>query len=303
MLNNTLSRLESDYPAALRTLHNAFGFDYNAPVYADRINGPFTLRQIFKRSELDPERYAIAVLVKQSKLRWHSDELRCVTLINEKAFELIPPRGKYFRTGSRLRSPIDSYCRKGDFEEDRKQADYCIIIAQLRENLSPIKEAPAVETWRRYKESPRRSEWYGWRNNSGYYKLDKSGYPVEKKQDELKHRAFKLREQRKKAAADAADFSDVMESTRKEFESFRAEIISVLSAANDEHMNAAADAVRNMSWILSDLRRAERNSTGKTWTSLDRARAEWDRIAQKIAKGRETLRAAVSPAPSEEKTA
>lgn len=306
MLNEILYRLNAEYPGALKSMHSAIGFDYNRPMYAFRIEGKFTLSRIWKETNLNPALYEIAVLVKQSIRKWDADEIHYARLTGPKEYEMNPPRMKYFPGPKNRRSPIDTHFRKGDFEEDRKIADYAYIVAQLHENLTPPKENPSVQLYRRYWSRPLRHICYGYSTNRDYYEIDKSGYPVEMKRDELKQAAYRLRNQRQKERADKTDFTNLMEGTKTNFEILRAECIKALSFAAAENLYAVRKAVDEMCWIDRNLQTAETRTKEKKWASVDQAETEWNRIAGKIAETRNELRAAVWPEPNEtaeEKTA
>lgn len=306
MLNEILHRLNAEFPGALKSMHSAIGFDYNRPMYAFRIEGKFTLSRIWKETNLNPALHEIAVLVKQSSRKWDADEIHYVRLTGPKEYEMNPPRMKYFHGPKNRRSPIDTHCRKGDFEEDRKIADYAYIVAQLHENLTPPKENPAVELYRRYSSRPLRHICYGYSTNRDYYEIDKSGYPVEMKRDELKQAAHRLRNQRQKERADETDFTDRMEGTKTNFEILRADCIKALSFASGDELYAVKKAVDEMYWIDRNLQTAETRTNEKRWSSVDQAVTEWDRIAAKITDTRNALRAAVWPETNEtaeEKTA
>lgn len=301
MLNEILYCLNAEFPGALKSMHSAIGFDYNRPMYAFRIEGKFTLSRIWKETNLNPALYEIAVLVKQSFCKWDADEIHYARLTGPKEYEMNPPRMKYFPGPKNRRSPIDTHFRKGDFEEDRKNADYAYIIAQLHENLTPPKENPAVELYRRYSSCPARSCFWGYSKNHSYYEIDKSGYPVEMKRDELKQAAYRLRNQRQKERADETDFTDLMEGTRANFENLRADCIKALSFAAAENLYAVKKAVDEMYWIGRNLQTAETTTKEKKWASVDQAETEWNRIAGKIAVTRNELRAVVWPEQTESK--
>ena len=301
MLNEILYRLNAEYPGALKSMHSAIGFDYNRPMYAFRIEGKFTLSRIWKETNLNPALHEIAVLVKQSSRKWDADEIHYARLTGPKEYEMNPPRMKYFPGPKNRRSPIDTHFRKGDFEEDRKIADYAYIIAQLHENLTPPKENPAVELYRRYSAKPARHIYYGYSTNRDYYEIDKSGYPVEMKRDELKQAAYRLRNQRQKERADETDFTALMEETKTNFEILRAECIKALSFAAAENLYAVKKAVDEMYWIDRNLQTAETRTNEKRWSSVDQAVTEWNRIAGKIAVTRNELRAVVWPEQTESK--
>lgn len=301
MLNEILYRLNAEYPGALKSMHSAIGFDYNRPMYAFRIEGKFTLSRIWKETNLDPAFHEIAVLVKQSARKWDADEIHYARLIGPKEYEMNPPRMKYFPGPKNRRSPIYTHSRKGDFEEDRKIADYAYIIAQLHENLTPPKENPSVELYRRYSSCPARSCFWGYSKNHSYYEIDKSGYPVEMKRDELNQAAYRIRNQRQKERTDKTDFTNLMEGTRTNFEILRAECIKALSFAAAENLYAVKKAVDEMYWIDRNLQTAETRTKEKKWASVDQAETEWNRIAGKIAVARNELRAVVWPEQTESK--
>lgn len=301
MLNEILYRLNAEYPGALKSMHSAIGFDYNRPMYAFRIEGKFTLSRIWKETNLDPAFHEIAVLVKQSARKWDADEIHYARLTGPKEYEMNPPRMKYFPGPKNRRSPIDTHFRKGDFEEDRKIADYAYIIAQLHENLTPPKENPSVELYRRYSSCPARSCFWGYSKNHSYYEIDKSGYPVEMKRDELNQAAYRIRNQRQKERADKTDFTNLMEGTRTNLEILRAELISALTVADSTgKMGAVQTAMTSLYWIFRDFKIAESKTNRKEWSSVAVALEAWTHIETKLNETHSKLKTALAPDESNE---
>lgn len=105
--------------------------------------------------------------------------------------------------------------------------------------------------------------------------IDKSGYLLRERREDLKRRAAALRAEREKAAFLAADNSAKVEELRGMIEARKNELVRQLQQAT------TAEAVREVekalcSWkglggIMGDFERFERNSAAKKYASIEEA--------------------------------
>ena len=289
-MNNTiLAELNKKNPHVLRSLHYALGFDFEKPVHAFRIENPFTIPQLWKKSGLKSNEYEAVVLLQSDIHRWSRDELKAVWITGNGTndFNTVFPRRPY---------GLSTYYRKSDFNDERKFPVRAYFIAQIKTDLVPKKEKSPVELWKRYKSNPSRLTSWGWSAHRGYYEIDKSGYPVEMKRDDLKARAAAVRKERERSRAAGTDFTAIMEGTRTNIEIFRAELISALTVADSTGtMGAVNTAITSLFWIFRDFKIAESKTNRKEWPSISAASEAWNHIEAKLNEARAKLKTALAP--------
>ena len=183
---------------ALQDLHNVYGFDFCKPYIAKTHEGAFTLKSIAKEFSLDYDNFTVVAIMK----RYGSYNAVRLTDSN-----VILPASNAFDT-------LSTFYAKCDFNDARKTAEKVYIIAQKKAFLtkapSRYYRANPVSIDKRYIALggyngivecgyPKKYEW----KISGCYDLDKSGYPVELKRNELEQKAKERRRERKQAEYNA----------------------------------------------------------------------------------------------------
>lgn len=300
MKNTTLRAIDREAPGALRTLHGVFRFDYEKPFSAVRICGPFTLRKIRdalteKKSPIDTGENEIALILKPAPDRFREAPLRLVRLIDDCEDFDVEIRGHSLSRG------LDTYYRKGGFQDDRKTAKWCVVVSQSRENLSPVKETPPVELFRRYASPPTRTVYRGsYYHNRSYIELDKSGYPVGLKREDLADRANKLRRDRERERANAVNWSERIASLRLGCDILRTETVVALSLGIPSLYSAVHDAVESLRVASADLRRAEEYTESGEWDTVDRAKEYFRRISDRLEEARAAIEEATRNAADPE---
>lgn len=299
MKNTTLRALENETPGALRALHGIFRFDFERPFSAVRVCGPFTLRKIRdalteKRASFDTGENEIALILKPAPERYHETPLRLVRLMDDCEDFDVEIRGYNLCRG------LEIYYRKGGFQEDRKTAKWCIIVSQKRENLSPVKETPPVELFRRYTSPPPRKVYRG----AYYYEhsrieLDKSGYPVGLKREDLADRANKLRRNRERERANAVNWSERIASLRLGCDILRTETVVALSLGIPSLYSAVHDAVESLRTASRELSYAEEYTKNGEWTTLDRAKEYFRQTSDRLESARAAIEEATRNASAE----
>lgn len=294
MNNAILNELNKKNPRILRGLHDALGLDFEKPVYAFRIENTFTIPQLWKKSGLKSNEYEAVVLLQSNVHSWSRDELKAVWITGNGTndFNTDFPRRSY---------GLSTYFRKSDFNDERKSPTCAYFIAQFKTDLVPKKEKSPVELWKRYKSNPSRQTSWGWSAHRGYYEIDKSGYPVEMKRDDLKARAATLRKERERSRANGTDFTAIMEETRTNLEILRAELTSALTVADStDKMGAVQTAMTSLYWIFRDFKIAESKTNRKEWSSVAAALEAWNHIETKLNETHSKLKTALAPVESNE---
>lgn len=303
--------LLSVHPHALRGLHNIYGFDFQQPHTVLYMAGNYTVKKIEKAAAAagygtDAE---IVLLTRSNGRRAWNRDFSVVEIRNGKAETDFSDAVRASFNYQLI--PFDYFYCKGSFEEVRKDADAeTYVFIQKREFLKKPEKKP-VDFSQRFHLAQVRYSWtsngskkyvsslelyetttdgkrkieYGER--SRYYAafsnrqedtgelIDKSGYLLQERREDLKRRAAKLRAERAKAAFMAADNSAKVEELRGMIEARKNELVQQLQQAT------TAEAVREVekalcTWkglggIMSDFERFERNSAAKKYASIEEA--------------------------------
>lgn len=308
-----------------RALHDVFGIDYNKPFFAACISGPATVNKLEKlitAAGMDPRNAENIVLIQDHTNRARRNDWYCVTLDGRGGFD-IDNRDNYWRNGSTRRGAgFDWYCKKADFNEDRKRnTAEIIIISQHAEHLHKPAEK-TIDPAERYKVIDKTLCGYADRKehfisrvklqrttdqgstfeigNTGrvIYRgqfeprtldevIDKSGYLVRDRRQEWKRRARALRAERDREAANAADYSNELYELDRLFQAKKAEAAAAILAANTYSEMSAAGAMiedykTGLKWTAHDIERVKDAAENKKFTSPEKARAAFESIRAKL---------------------
>lgn len=210
-------------------LHAAFGYDFELPFHIIKIEGKYTINQILKAAGQAGWTYTIknalfAIFTKDCNCTWNKDLSFC-TLESEKTIDI----------NHRYIDGIDRISHKGTFNDIRKKdAAITYVIIQNKKMLSVPNNKPEIDINNRYnatsviysgntryyyrknihnidlsdgnKEYKYQFQYNGYINNISDV-IDKSGYIVIAKKEDLKMRSAALRLDRQKAVVDAIDYS------------------------------------------------------------------------------------------------
>ena len=221
---------------AMQDLHNAFGFDFCKEFIAGVHNGTFTQKSLEKEYGFDYDTYCVVVVIKRYG-SW------CVVKLT---------RDNCILTDNRNLDSLSAFYTKADFNEARKRDNKVYVIAQKKEYLRKVYRT----RWERYTsveiDYKTRYDYYEnergliikgerkvWERQitSSYYILDKSGYCVEIKHEELENKVRKLRKEREKVAYLAMNNTALMiERVKQAIEAKKVEIATALmkSTTSDE---------------------------------------------------------------------
>lgn len=317
--NEIFKKLLAVDNTAPRVLHAIFGLDLKKDFHIFAIPSRFTAKQILKEATAagyDPQSSIIAVLTQPNADYIFADRLYLATLNESEKFDIDYRRAIPYEVNGK-RTKLDDYFTRGDFENIRKDNEQSFIICQKRADLAPKNEHPAdlsarfrVESFRRwhYQNSTvsyigeietRRTDDNGrkyiynrrgnviFRGRNEYRDIseliDKSGYIVDKKREELKERAEALRAERAKAAYTETNNAAEVAELRARFEAKKAELISKLAAAETApEFKAIIDKLwkyDGIAGIFGDLERLEARESAKEFSSLE----AFNRASEKIA--------------------
>ena len=300
MKHNTITRTIAGINSRIfKDLHNRAGFDFEKPFAVRKMSVPFTLKKV--QDALPPNFKPMGYTSKVVVLIHYGDNALGYRRNNTYAVEVIGTGAGDFNTeiGHYARS-LDWFYRKSDFNEARRFDDdaQVFVIAQLKENLG----AP-VDRWRddsikdyitRDKENADTQRGYDYDYEKQKYTrfetvIDKSGYHVELKQNELKNKAKALRAERQKAAFCATDNTVRIEALKKRADVVKEVIKAKLDAAKtSEDIRQIEEALshwRGFGDILDSLERLAKGEREKTFAS----QKDFDSIAEHIEKRATTV--------------
>ena len=273
--NENIKALNKINPKAFRALHNEIGFDFEKPFALFRIDGNFTVRKLenlIDEAGMNSRKDAIAILIHEPRSTWNKD-LRLVTLEKGKINTDIRPRG------------LGNFWRKSDFEEMRKSRNAeTFVIVQSRLFFDAPKEKP-IDLNGRFKTAPHRRTWNGFRATSSTYTIDKSGYIVDIRKENLKRRADDLRKERAKNAYLLTDNTAKVEELRRKISIRKAEIVNDLISATDA--KSIKNVASKLDWgglysVMSLFEDYERLTNTRGYSSIESSERAYNTILEKL---------------------
>lgn len=325
-------------PGTLRTIHNIFGIDYNKPHAVLRMEPPSTRAAIRKAATENGYPAAEAViLIHRTGGKWYwgkSDEKRFYLFTIDAAGGLDNPKrsgyGGYY--SDVIGNSVDD-ASKGDFDKFRRDPCEVYVILQNDEHKTKKGEYTKVNAATRYKliDTTKnygdvsawimqdrssgektiisRCYWYsGDKKHSEQLEdvLDKSGYYIRDRRENLKKRAAALRAERAKTSYSAQDTDADVEEIENAATETRLYIADALRNADTITAGKIIEAIHSQlgsRYAFPDA--AKRAQEARKHAYKDRETA--DKYKADALKGLEKLRAAVAaaiePAAEEVKTA
>ena len=318
---NATTELLKDNPKAMQFLHDFRGFDFCKPFDVVKTCGPFTVNSIKKaigKSRFDglnivillkregerPNNLYIAYIEEGKRVRGYtSGDLR-----NYNAYE----RG------------IDYAYSIGCFEDIRKkETEYIYIIYQSEEYRLPARPQPyevrKIDTGRRYKFIDAGKVGYSYNTGARFTKIvnikikdtttnanpvcyaltiltkyapetvgeviDKSGYIIIDRRDELRQRAAARRAEKAKAEYLRQDFSEENKRAREELTKTARKAAEMLSAATVEtDFIRIKNCVDGLRWAACYLEKHEEKTVKKEFASVESFNKSIEDIRKEIAK-------------------
>ena len=256
----TINRTGNTLLRALRAIKN---YDYRNDLTIYEINGPFTVNQVKKEvaaAGYNTYNATITILLKGD---YFKNEYNLATLT---AGDTVNTDFNYIWFDNRKGAEIRRYIAKGDFNQDRKKENaHAFVICQLNENMTKP-DQKEINLKGRFNVI-RVNRWCKQYGNTSYIGdiettlhdaagqkytrkgtftreekllenvIDKSGYFVDIKRHELKHRARLLRAEREKAAYTAINNAAKLEELKKEIETLKDKVVNqVTKAATGDEM-------------------------------------------------------------------
>ena len=215
---------------ALQDLNNEYGFDFCEPLKAVKFHASFTVNSLKRDFGIDTDKQVVAVIFDTT--HW----LYCARLDGER---VVLSKGNPFDT-------LDSVYTKTDFNDYRKGGVLDVyVIAQHKEFTKEPKgrynkrDVDLNTRYSYYREEKReglieRGERKIYENKiGGWYDLDKSGYVLDLRRDDLLSRARKIRIARNKEKyLQMTNTQDMIAKARKAIETKKIELSTLLLDCN-----------------------------------------------------------------------
>ena len=304
--NALKKELLSINPKTFKFLHDFHGFDGQSPYFIFKIEGRFTHKQIMKQipAEMGEDFSASLFLIRE---RFMERSIFYHVMIGETGFH-IPHNTAHYK------NDMDYFWAKTAFEEVRKnETKYIFVVVQKREYTKPRKTRPQLIDGERYIISDR-GIIKGSHNGRGYISqmylkpktgngeeiylqpnrviysgqklsdnihdyIDKSGYWIYKKREELQQRARKLKAEREKIAVMNTDFTERKKAIRAKLVEIREMLSrSALTATTYKSAGKLDSITRRYMWLVLD---AERMETAD-FRNLEQANKTFEHIENKI---------------------
>ena len=287
-------------PKMFKALHDLYDFDFMEEFQIVKINGRFTLNSIKKTLGVtDLTDLNTAVIITNVK---YNERYNYIVKAIEGGFCIDYERRFYGYDYN-----VDHFFGKGRFEDARKEENIIVyVICQKKELAKKASEKKPdlterfifkyVTRWgdgrgrkgisqidlidkqhngKKFTYKTRRPETS---ENVNYY-IDKSGYLVEEQKNELKRKALKLKSDREKAAADAADFTNECNTFIERMEALKKNTCKKIMAAVDYDSICNADKIlSSMRWLQLDIDRFKERNANKGFSSIARAKERIDSI-------------------------
>ena len=295
-------------PNAAKAIHDAYFIDFCGPLYIFKKSGKFTVNQLLKEAAAAgyiPEDSTIIVCT--TDIKYREDRIYTTQIITSRGDIDTNTRFYTYSNGRSIYTKIEYYFRKSDFNDYRKQDNTTTYVICQRKANAARKNPHEVDYTSRFKVK-NISYWgysYGgpsyigridlirtddngttteyndhgriiWKGHTPEYNditeiIDKSGYIVNTKRDELRRRAAALKADRAKAAYTKDDNSGTVKAIRAAAEAKKAAIIAELqNATTGSELNAIGHKIyfyNGLSGIFSDLERLETREANKEYTS------------------------------------
>lgn len=258
VFQNAQNELLQTNRKALKYAAEVYGYDFQKPYKVTGILGNFTAKSIEKTTGSNSALLLIA----------YSDELRIVELKNGK-FNAKDLRQKF---GYK----IDKFYGQGRFEDTRKSGKSAVYVLQQDKQYH-----------RKIEEEQGRTCAYI--NGSMRYFDEISD--SELAQWQLQRRLEIYKANKRKAEAQATDYTSEAIAIESEFATLKAEIVSRLESANTyEEYDALTDVTNyRLGWLARDIAGLKSDATGKKFTSPQQAQDSINGARARIAKMWECL--------------
>lgn len=299
MLVNEL--LERDN-TILKSLHDAFDFDFNAKFDVVKFSGRFTHKSILKTLNIKKcDNLNIVLVITDLK---YQESNNYIVKMNDNNFVLSFPRKIYY-------GRVSWFWGVGQFEEVRKREDKTVYIVYQEKELSKKASYKKPDYTQRFclVSSIGCSEGRGRHGISQFdvkdmqhngrqiniktreasastdinYFIDKSGYLVEEKKLELKRRAKVLKVERAKAFVDTINFNKEVADIETELENINSHICFMMQNVNNcDSIKKVHDIITKLRWFYISFDRFRKANKNKTFSNIENAKYNLNEIIEKL---------------------
>lgn len=318
----TVKELLNDNPRALQFLHRQCGFDFCKPFEIVKTCGAFTLNSVKKAINRETLNNLNIYILLKCVDKWgcperdlHAVEVNPSRVIGAQFGDLC---GRWYDFN------IDYFFGVGDFEDVRKKrTKYIYIVYQDAEHEREPKHNPdetyKADTAKRYNLIEARPVYYNGtkrlqeitikdkESNARPFKfkftfisaapyteageiIDKSGYIILARRQDLKHRAAALRAERAKAEYMRQDFTEENAKAREELKRVARAAGGLLGAGEGENdFNRIEECAHHLKEAAAYFEKHEKKTAAKDFTSVEAFRKSLDEIRKHIKKAREFL--------------
>jgi len=283
--------LLSVHPDSFRALRAAYGFDFEKPFQIAHNDGKISMSGMEKL--VDDCGQKIAIIRDKDNRYCSRDKFHLIQLCGGGTFEIEVPKIIYHYT-------LDHYYRKADVHEARKSAGFeCYVIGQKSEYIQPKTEKP-FDLSGRFSVSADRweiklSDYFTGRQYKSVRTsaakveelIDKSGYLLQGRREELRRRAANLRRERAKTAYIAQENGGKVEELRRLIEEKRRQIVKALeSAKTSDDLKKIGDCIDDyksgLCWIAYSCEMFAKKTEKKAYASIEESNTEYTSIIDRL---------------------
>lgn len=299
MLVNEL--LERDN-TILKSLHDAFDFDFNAEFDVVKISGRFTHKSILKTLNIKKcDNLNIVLVITDLK---YQESNNYIVKMNDNNFCLSFPRKIYY-------GRVSWFWGVGQFEEVRKREEKTVYIVYQEKELSKKASYKKPDYTQRFC-FVRSIGWSDGRGRHGIsqfdvkdmqhngrqinikareasastdinYFIDKSGYLVEEKKLELKRRAKALKVERAKAFVDNINFNKEIADIETELKNINSHICFMMQDVNNyDSIKKVDDIITKLRWFYISFDNFKKANENKTFSNIENAKYKLNEIIKKL---------------------
>ena len=315
MKNNEITReLKAKDKNIFRALNQCYGFNFEKDFELVKLEAPFTIGKALNAvyaEHYNPTKYSvdakgsrvIALLIPSN--RWNNDKIKSVQIYGTGASDFDIEHGKRWFD---FKTSFDYYFKKGDFNEDRKNAEAVYIIAQKNIDLARVYqkyEADFTDNNQRYTVTRcnKSTKFYRSENQFDYISsvdlltrdnkkkvnygvryrggseireienvIDKAGYIVNYKRLELQSKADELRKERAANKYKNTDNTAIIDAVKERAENLKKSLVEMLAAAKtSEDIKACANLIKyydGLEGVFDDVERLAEKDSEKKFDSI-----------------------------------
>lgn len=305
MLNNTITNeLKAKDKNIFRALNQCYGFNFENDFTLVKLETPVTIGKALKAIYAEhptPSKYSVnaggsrVVVLLIPSNRWNNDKIKAVQIYGTGAsdFEV-----EHCKRWFDFKTILDYYFRKGDFNEDRKNAEAVYIIAQKNADLARVykkyeadfndinarfilkRANKTTKNWRRENEfdfissldlltvENNKKADYGVIYRQGHEPqnvndiIDKSGYIVNVKRSNLQNKAEELRKERAANKYKATDNSAIIAGVLERADRLKQSLVEMLAnAKTSEEIRDCGNLIKYYDGLEGIFGKCERLAT------------------------------------------